>query len=361
MRNLKWIAIWLFFAGCIEKFEFDVSGESQGIVVEGFISDVSFNDMLAYPQDPRYFELEIKYASTVKNVRDQKVIGANIELSDNSGEVWDYAEIGEGRYGLFYNDFKAELGREYKLTVRLQDGTIIESDMEHLPQQNEIGDISIHEKTKKVYENNTGDTGILEIKGIDVRVETKPNPSGSAAYLKWDFLTTWIYDATRAEIGNPNKYCWNTTEYYFQEFVLLEDRIGNRSVDLFFLKTLNAALNDGFSVLLRQSSLSRGHFIFWQDIQNQEKQSDLFAPPPYNTNSNLSTDGTLKVHGYFGVVSESFSRWYYDESQLTFDPGRVEVCAPTPGVPAIFPPSCFDCLQNTYDGPAVNQRPWWWK
>lgn len=363
MRRLSWILTLSVFIGCVEPFQFDVSDEPQGIVVDGYISDLSYNDLLSYPQDSRYFELNLKYVSTVKNVRDEKILGARVELTADDGEVWDYAEIGEGAYGLFYEDFKVEPGRQYSLTITLPNGTVINSDMESLPESNDMGGLSISEKTKQVYENTGGETQIEEIRGIDVVIETLANDLSVNAYYKWDYLTTWLYNAEKADDGSPVKYCWNTTEFYFPDYTLLEDKNGNARTELFFLETFNADLNEGFSVLVRQSALSRDHFTFWSDIKSQENQGDLFAPPPYNTTSNLFVgDAEVSVYGFFGVISEKFTRWYYDPGLLSYKPVSPEACPePSPDVPPPrFPASCFNCLEKGYEGFATNAKPWWW-
>lgn len=343
---------------CVEDFEFNVPSDGDGIVVEGYISNQSYDDLLPLPMDTRYFEVSMKYISEVKNVRDEPVLEANIELHTSKGEVYDYAEIGEGKYGLFYSDFKVMDDRDYHLEITLSDGVKITSEVAHMPASQPIGELKIEETTKSVYEHVIDDLLISEKEGIDLKVETAMNDSDTPYYYKWDFYSTYIFTAFLAEENSPYRYCWASSIYYFQDFKLLADVNGGTMTDLFFLETDNSKLNVGFSVLIRQMMMSKGYYQFMNDIQIQGEQSELFAKPPYNLVSNLQSDD-IAVYGYFGVVNEDFHRWYFDKDEVSNYGGYKEGCV-FDGVPPPYPASCFNCLSFTYDGSYNNQSPSWW-
>ncbi len=102
---------------------------------------------------------------------------------------------------------------------------------------------------------------------------------------------------------------------------------------------------------------------FWGDLKNQEKQAELFAPPPYNLITNITAVGhDREVLGYFGAVRESFFRWVFDVKDISFRPLAPGVTT-DPECGFIPPPECFDCFEAPFPPRAVvsNQRPEWWK
>lgn len=358
VKKMGFAVALLFSVSCVEDFEFDVPSDGTGIVVEGFISDLSYTDQMAYPLDPQIFELALRYTSDVTNVRDEAVLGAQIELRNSAGEVYDYAEIGEGRYGLFYADVKVQPGLEYQIVITLQDGAVIESEMQAAPDRSEVGDLYLEETKKSVYEYRRDELLISEKDGINLNIQTASNDSESPYYYKWDFFTTYIFTSFLADNNSPFKYCWASSLYYYKEYKLLEDTRGNATTNLFFLETDNIKLNEGFSVLIRQMKMSKGYYQFMNDVQIQGEQSELFAQPPYNLVSNLHSED-VNVYGYFGVVSEDYKRWYFEKDEVSNYPGYKEGCVFV-DVPPPYPAHCFNCLQFSYDGPVTNERPSWW-
>ncbi|MEP3387340.1 MAG: DUF4249 domain-containing protein [Reichenbachiella sp.] len=342
---------------CVEDFEFDGISKREGIVVEGLISNQSYNDLLALPLSTRHFTIKISNVGEVENERNEPVLGAKIELHQDNGVVYDYAEIGNGEYGLFYENFKAEKGRNYHLEITLADGRSITSEMQTLPREMGIGSFSTVEQTKLDYENVLGEVGIAEQEGISFNVTTLTNDSSDPVYYKWDLSITWIFSADLLEDNHPLKFCWATSQNYFKEYQLLKDEDGNIRNELFFLKTRNSRLNHGFSVLVRQMTMSPGYHFFWSEVQKQLDQSELFASPPYNIRSNLSSDD-VAVYGYFGVVNEDFKRWYFDKSKINNYGGWVDDhCEFGPRWAAY----CFDCREWTYDDDQVTPyAPKWW-
>ena len=352
---LSMIAVTL--QACIEDFEFEGISKGEGIVVEGFISNQSYNDLLALPLSARYFTLKLSNVGEVENTRNEPVLGAKVELHQDNGVVYDYAEIQNGEYGVFYEDFKAEQGRNYHLEITLNDGRKITSEIQALPGDMDIGSFSVVEQTKLDYENVLGEVSIAEQEGIGFNVTTLSNDSDDPIYYKWDLSITWIFSADLVEDNHPLKFCWATSQNSYQEFQLLEDHNGNIQNELFFLKTKNSRLNHGFSVLIRQMTMSHEYYTFYNEVQKQLDQSELFASPPYNIKSNLSSDDS-EVYGFFGVVNEDFERWYFDKNEIDNYGGWVDdLCEFGPRWAAY----CFDCREWTYDDDHVTPYPpdWW--
>lgn len=354
----------LLAGGCVEHFSFDTENELPAVVIEGYISDVSSDQYASEFDTPRYFEISLKWASRVKNVRDENVTGAEIELySKNGNEYWDYSEQGDGKYLLLYGDFKAVEGHEYQLQITLPDGNEIVSDFEVTPEPALTGEIDFREVSEFQYVYEGTEEVIKELAGVDVEIAMQPSAIVDKKYIRWSFLTTWILRAVRIPPSSPGGLCWVTEKYFLDEYQLAEYAGSALEKKLFFLQTHgNLPIEDGFSVRVNQVSMSKNYYQFWEDLDDQKKQADLFAPPPYNLTSNLSSESSdFEVYGYFGVVSEHNYTWYFDLTELSYVPQFVEPCY------AEFandrPAYCNNCMSYEalkYGDVITNNKPNWW-
>ena len=80
------LLLFISFTSCVERYEFVVINNTEGIVIESFISNKSFNNTLEYPSDGRYFSVKISKTSDVKNVKVEKLSGAKVSLIDELGD-----------------------------------------------------------------------------------------------------------------------------------------------------------------------------------------------------------------------------------------------------------------------------------
>ena len=136
------------FWGCIEKYDFTVANESEGVVIEAFISNQSYNNTRAYPSDGRYFSVKLTQTSDVTNVKGANISGAAVVLSDDQGNSWTYEEDTQapGEYYLYNPDFAATYGVKYQLRITTPAGNQFESNWETLPASTTtVGPISIKE------------------------------------------------------------------------------------------------------------------------------------------------------------------------------------------------------------------------
>lgn len=343
---------------CIETFSFNSESELDILVVDGFISNVSYSEL----EDKRYFDIRLVMTGEVKNTRDEQVSGAEIQISDDLSQYWDYSEVEPGLYRLYFEDFKADPDRNYQLHIRLSNGEEYISEPAALPSDHVESELVWEETTQLEYRVVAGETKIREARGLLFKAKMPSLENKEKVYNKWDFLTTYTYTAPLANENDPNKYCWANDQFFVSDVVIKEENVGNVFHDLFFLNVDTRLVEDGMSILARQQSMTPKNFQFWEDLENQEKQADLFAPPPYNLISNIAPVGhDRQVLGYFGVVRESFKRWIFVEKDLSYkflSPGF----SMEPECGFIPPPECFNCFEAPYPPRAVvsNVQPKWW-
>ena len=260
--NIRFLFIFLsvFCFGCIEPYEFDVEETEPRLVVEGYISDISFNESLEFPSVGRYFAVKLRYTSEVTNRKGTVPVNATILLEDESGKQWGYTEssVEPGKHVLMWEEFEAVEGRAYKLKIIMANEEMYESEWQKLPPPAPapVGEISYEEVEKQVYRIKLREQVIETIKGVNVYVDVPENNTGAPVYYRWSLDPTWVYIAPLARPGQPNYKCWASSKLYLAEGVIQKDNRGGYRKELFFMETIrNERIFEKFSLLVVQQSL----------------------------------------------------------------------------------------------------------
>ncbi|MCK5781351.1 MAG: DUF4249 family protein [Flavobacteriales bacterium] len=366
-RYVLFILFIISVSSCQERYDFVIVNKTEGVVIEAFISDKSFNSTLSYPSDGRYFTVKLSKLSDVTNEKNESISGARVFIIDGDGNEIRYTENHETEeYVLLDKDFAAEPGQSYKLLVNLHSGEVFSSDWAQLPTSStEVGEVTFIETSRDEYV--WVDTDVKEFRsfeGIDVSVKVPKNTSGDMLFYKWDYDPYWVFVASMLDRDHPNKTCWVSSPYYLEHFNMQKDIIGDYSKKMFFVRTIgNSKIYEYFSVLIIQTVLSEEYYNFWKDFNVQSQNGGLFDQPPFNLPTNYSTENSEKsVNGFFGVVNENAKRWVFDKAELSYPVYNdlLEICileSELPG-PPMGPTPCDNC---TYaEGDSENKPPNWW-
>ena len=362
----SFLIILFLFSLCVEPYEFRIENNEPNIVIESFISSKSYNESLLFPSDGRYFQVKLKYTSDVINIKDEVESNAQILLFDESQTSWQYQEMANerGTYLLLDKDFKALKGIQYQLKVTLSNGEIYESSWEEIPNNapDEIGEISFVETVEKGFVEEAGEEVIRTFNGVDTYIGL-PKHNTSPIYYKWDFEATWMYDATFASSGQKIRTCWINNKLYLSNYVLHKDLVGGYPQELVFIQTNDShRVFIDFSLLVHQYAMSEDYYFFLKEVQDQAQKGGLFDSPPFNLKTNFKGVNTLKkISGYFGVVDEKTTRWYFNKNELSYNvvDNTSELCNIVYGRGRPGGPECYNCLDYPY-GTATNIKPTWW-
>lgn len=363
-RISRYIFLIFIFAGCVEPYDFVIEDKEPRLVIEGTISDKSFNETLLYPSDGRRFSVKLTYTSNVSNERVQPVSYASVILLDDVGTTIAYNEVQNGIYEIMDPDFKAVPGRAYKLRVNLPNDEIYESSWERLPEYVSlpVGEIGFDETEKVTYQYVEKEKKVRTIKGIDVFVHVPTRDPDQTIYYRWDFSTHWIFIAPLPPVFSPVKKCWVAGTRYLSDYRLLADHVGGYKANLFFMPTEgNERIFEDFTVLVHQKVLSEDYFNFLKEMQEQDQDALRSDKPPYNLKTNITAvNGGRAPIGYFAVIGEEARRWYFNVNDLSYlvpNKLRQSCQGPPPFVP---PPGCENCIEYQ-SGLATNVEPDWWR
>jgi hypothetical protein len=354
----------LVVAGCIEPYSFDIENSDPPLVIESYISNVSYNESLEYPSDGRFFVTKLRYGQNLMS-KGQNVTDAQVKLLSDNNESWIYSSVRPGEYWLLDNHFKATTDRRYKLQVTLQGGDLYESDWAELNESvGEMSDISFIETERiEVKFNKEAEKELVNVRGIELTVDLPINTSETEKYYMWQYEPTWIFIAGRLSSNNPYYRCWVRGKSYLSQYTIHEDNIGgyNRSLIFIDVETNERVFYD-LSVLVKQYIISEDYYNFLNELDDQGQTSKVFATPPYNLKTNYHNSNNKPVFGYFSVRYEEARRMYFSVMDLSYHVNNnalVEVCRSA--IPPYAPDDpCDNCLYYNFGGDPGLIKPYWW-
>jgi hypothetical protein len=362
LKKAACIILFLAATACVERFHFVIDDNAPSLVVEAFLSDKSYSETLMYPSDGRYFTVKLSHTSDVINIRPEMIGNANVELHSDRGDMWEYTESAatDGTYELLLDDFKAEPSVKYKLYIRLPNDQVYESEWEGLPANATppIGQIGFKETVIEKYAIQANEEVIISVKAIETHISLPENTTGSTLFYRWAFVPHWKFTAQFSSVVLPGHTCWMTTPYYIMHYTVQKDLSGGYKKKLFEIETVrNERIFEKFSALIVQYSMTEPYFNFWSEMRELNQEASIVDKPPFNLATNIhSLDGEKRVSGYFGVVNEQATRWWFTRDDLSYYV-QNNYCQNDYGGPV--PSECVDCRQYQR-AEASNVKPWWW-
>lgn len=366
MRQSFAIAVLLLLTGCIDPITFETGIEPRRLIVDGFISNISFAEQAQKPAPPVRFYVALRWTSDVGNVKDEVISNAEVSLLSSDGLRYEYFwSADQQRYLIQDMDFYAKENITYKIHIETAEGVVYESENDRLYPAPPIEGVVIDYQTilKSIQVGNQ--TEIVEQRGLNISVSL-PKHSGESFQYRWKIVPSWIFETSRLGDTNPNKRCYATNLFEYQAIKVWEDEAGGYNRELFFLETDdNEQIQYEYSAFITQYSLSPSGYKFWDQLSTQQQSGGgIFDPPPFALVTNIHNvdDAEERVSGYFFVAHESSYRWMLSPEDLPYELEFLDPCEPVPGVPYIPPPGCSNCLE--YRGAhtdITNQKPEWWE
>jgi hypothetical protein len=301
------IAVFTLYT-CIDPFNPKISGSDSLLVVDGLVTDANTS-------------YSVRLSRTIQKQDSNPVMVSNAELfiSDDTGNKSYLLNLGNGIYRTDSLELKGEPGRTYVLHIKTGDGEEYESDPCLMPEGTGI-DTIYFEKDKELVNNGTE-----SLDGIRIFVDSQGE--GTENYYRWDYEETWkfrvpnpkIYDYNLGdsviELHHPvNEFCW---KYGKSDEILINSSVpakgnGLKKIPLLFIAPgLSDRLLIQYSILVRQQSISKKEFEFWNNIEQVNAAGDdIFGRQPFTVDGNLHNINNPgeKVLGYFQVASVSEKR-----------------------------------------------------
>jgi len=331
----KWtmcILLMVLGTGCIEPFEPDIEESNKVMVIDGRIIDTV--DIQT---------INVSISSPYNNPQFKPVTGCVVRVEDDAGHGITFVERAEGIYQSNLEPNFLDVGKAYKLQVFTPDDEVYESEYDTL-----LACAPIDSLSYKLEIQGTSNPRI-NYYGIRFYIDVIGSSEESRNYL-WTFEETWEYISYY-----PIQYIWDgfnlldyTPRLHGRKVCYLTDRLKDflvgssslmgsneiRQLPLHFVSNQTPRLQEQYSLLVTQHSLSDASFLYWDRVRAQSVESGgLFETQPSRTTGNISNinNPEEKVLGNFFVSQVQQKRITVTEA---FD----------------FPLAIFDCpLDTTMD------------
>lgn len=351
MKRFLIIGFLFILAGCTERFEPDLDNTNENLlVVEGFITD-----------QRETYSVKITRSRNVNasNVF-EPVEGALVTIEDESGQAVHLPEQIAGVYSSFDDDLVGEIGKSYRLNIEIG-GQHYQSSYEEILPSFPID--SIYSEFLFVQEQD--ELGNITVSPI-IDVLANINFPNSDYYYRYDWEGT--YSALTPSQGGLE--CWEEPENFpfvtpIPGLICYVEDLPMGEVNTFSSNGLTGNTFQGhritslnpvrrfqrrYNIQLTQYSMSESSYVFWRDIENQNRLTGgLFDRPPSQILSNITslTNPAEIVLGFFSAYGISKKRVFLQPViNIDIDHYESDCQIPTDGlgqVVGLKQPYCCDC------------------
>jgi hypothetical protein len=308
--------VWLLamLTSCIKPYTPDIRLDDQiKYVVNGQIND---SDVIQ--------TINISKTSPIDDPAYIPVEGCSVIVQAETGESFDFFYNGNGDYQGHIPSAYLTPGKAFKLEIITPEGDNITSDFDRMSEGPSLGEV--YWEVDTLFGNQIGD----QTTGIQFYVDLEAEPQHSR-YYRWESVETWeyhadyplqwYYDGSVHRVEPPDysrKICWNTQNVPYVFSINTNNLSDNRFLKfpLHFVSSRTSRLAYGYSVNIKQYTLSDEAYRYWEQMRlNNEQDAGLFEKQPVPVRGNLHySSGDKEVLGFFGVSSMRSKRLFIFDS-----------------------------------------------
>jgi hypothetical protein len=353
IRSLAHLLIYVVLVSCVTPYQPELKTlAKKTLIVDGYITDQPGPHEVTLTYSADYSALALNYI----------VSGATVYVSDEQGKRQNFAEIGKGVYRTPAT-FQGQMGRTYKLTIVLPDGSRYESKPEKITPVAPIDRIYDEYTEKPVAGTTTLD------KGFNIYLDTK-DPATTGDYYRWvwtHFEPLVLCEIRSVRVGtstvdygyNCCQSCWDLLRCSGINCnnATTDEPINGKAISRQFVLRAPYTSTSGYYVEIEQLALSREAYLYYKNIENlTTSNGGIFdvAPVPIRGNMVSVTNPGESVFGYFSVSGAQKMPHIVDRTKGKGTPNFVQLPPPPPSPPI---PPCSACVESDY---RTRVKPRWW-
>lgn len=263
--------------------------------------------------------VNVSRTSSISDPKYIPVSGCTIIIFDDKGNEFPLTEKGNGDYFTVINPDFLIPGVSFRIEVTIPSGDLIRSEFDKLSDCPAVD--SIYYIRKDIPGNKPGQF----TRGIQFYTDLNTTASYSR-YYRWettetweyhtDYPLEWYYDGTTHQVVPPDysrNVCWST--YKIPDIFTLstadQDENKYNMLPLHYVNNRTSRLMYGYSLLIKQYSLSEAAYVYWDQLRiNGSQEGGLYTTQPLPIQGNMYnvTNPSEGVLGYFGATSMKSKR-----------------------------------------------------
>ncbi len=337
---------------CIKQYNPEIDGNDVNkYVITGEVIKGNTFQIINVSQTTSLNEPTYKYYVPVS--------GCYVVITDNKGNFYSANDMGNGTYTANIPENMISIGSAFKVEVLIPiqgedyNNIQIVSDYDTIQECPDVD--SLYYQLEELPSANPN----INTKGIRFYCDLNATDY-KCRNFRFEEIETWKYKADLA-IDNTHRYCWLTRKIN-NFFTLSTKNLSQNKFKLFpfhFVDNYSSQrLRFGYSLLVKQYSISDAAFAYWEKIRkNSEDQGGMYEKQPLQIIGNMHnlTKPGIAVLGFFGVSDMKAKRLFVgkiDGLPIEFMPCELPLEGPAPAPN----PECFDCLLEG----GTNIRPDFW-
>jgi hypothetical protein len=324
-NNFCFILLTLMLTSCLKSYEPVIKSSDAGkYVVSGQVNN-----------GDAVHRINVSIATPIYEPTNKPVAGCTVKILDDKGNSFATIDMKNGNYEAIIPKNELKAGTSFKADVILPGGDHIVSDFDQIQDCPDVD--SVYYVQKEVHGLNPG----IPAQGIQFYL----NLNGTnitcrnfmfEAFETWEYHSAypieWYYNGYinhRVPPDFSRMVCWKTS--LVKNFFTLTTR--NQSQNTYTRFPLHIVndyssprLQYGYSLLIRQYTLSDAAFIYWEKIQlNSNQEAGLYErqPQPAKGNMHNLTNPDQEVLGLFGATTVKSKRIFVGpikDLPIKFDP-----------------------------------------
>lgn len=311
----KSTSIFLLFllTGCIENFDLPtvLNGERRTLVVDGSITDQEG------PYTVKLTNTKPLSADTIAQVE----TGATVIIEEENGTSVTLVEILPGVYQTSPNEIRGEIGKSYRLSIRLFDGLEYQSTWELIRRTPEIDEIRY-------------DLSSENGQGAQLYIDTQ-DKLGLSSFFRWDIEEVWKYEAplvsdlifeslgvtSDKSVEDIHRICWKQSKVIDIMLSSVSD-LSQSSIQnhpLAFIGSDSARFDIRYSALIKQYVIGLQEFNFWKGLRDTNVNiGSIYDNQPYHVEGNIKNtlNAQTEAFGYFRANAVIEKRIFINRSEF---------------------------------------------
>lgn len=359
LRFIFWGCMVLYLNSCKEKYETEVSGNINALVVDGMITDEHLAHSVRLTRAIRF--------DTASFVPEK---GAVVYVTDSKGGKYFFAEKTDGLYVSDSSEFIPQPGLKYSLTVETKDKKVYQSSEQLMLPRGDQGDLTNFPKVEQFYRTEEGKLKSTNVTGAEF-VSSFNMPPSTDQYFRYSNSVLIEYLVQYSNMPKDSVYytwqSYNPNEYFNiaklePDVSQYQHYLGFYPLDSIFYGIYKLTEENPvthaklyifrnvfhYIISFKQYHLNKEIFNYYELLNKQlEARQQMFSPFTFQVEGNIHcvTDSTEKVLGIFEVSSVS-NRSYivmpgkyttaYVLKEVNFDKDRINASGVSYQVPPDF-------------------------
>ncbi len=314
----------LSLTSCVDKFWPEVDKYQNIFVVDGLLTNNN---------EPTIVKLS--FSSSINDGELIPLGGAELYITNEIDVLTPLTETESGTYQVMDSSFRGHVGSSYQLHVQLPNGQMYESDICQLIEPSPIDSVY------GVIESSSQQNSTHDLTGIQFYVNNH-SISADTSYYLWNLTNTYKYKSTfnidftweGAFIPYPKpdsvRTCWRTSTIstFYTYSTKYIDKTVITNFPLYYSSTETKELSIRYSLLVKQFTLSKNAFDFWDALRQQNiERGNLYSQQPFQIKGNMHNVNNSEepILGYFTVAGITEKRIYVNRPAIPF---YYDICFP---------------------------------